>query len=228
MFTDPVAVLANAPLFTGLATDHLEKVARIAQPKDFKKGDPIFFDGQAADGFYVVAAGRIKVFKLSADGKEQILHIFGPGEPVGEVPVFSGGVFPANAAALENSRLLFLPKTAFVRLLAENTALVLNMLAILSRRLRQFTVQVENLSLKEVPGRLAGYLLFLSREQQNTQRVELTVSKGQLASLLGTIPETLSRILARMREAGLIEVEGASISLLDAEGLEMLAETGRL
>ncbi len=225
---DPVVVLARAPLFADLPVDQLEKVARISQPKDFKKDGPVFFDGQAADGFYVVAAGRVKVFKLSADGKEQILHIFGPGEPVGEVPVFSGGVYPAGAACLENSRLLFLPKTAFVRLLEENTALVLNMLAILSRRLRQFTVQVENLSLKEVPGRLAGYLLFLAQEQKNSQRVELTVSKGQLASLLGTIPETLSRILAKMREAGLIEVEGAAISLLDVEGLEMLAETGRL
>jgi CRP/FNR family transcriptional regulator len=98
----------------------------------------------------------------------------------------------------------------------------------LSRRLRQFTVQVENLSLKEVPGRLAGYLLFLSQEQKNRQRVELAVSKGQLASLLGTIPETLSRILARMREAGLVEVDGASIALLDFDGLELLAESGRL
>lgn len=225
---DPVAVLSGAPLFAGLPADQLEKVARVSQPKHFKKGDLIFSDGQKADGFYVVARGRIKVFKLSPEGKEQILHIFGPGEPVGEVPVFSGGVFPASSVPLEDSRLLFFPKTAFVRLLEENTSLVLNMLAVLSRRLRQFTVQVENLSLKEVPGRLAGYLLFLAREQQNQQRVELAVSKGQLASLLGTIPETLSRILAKMREAGLIEVEGSAITLLDVEGLEMLSESGRL
>ncbi len=225
---DPVSILSAAPLFDGLPPDQLEKVACIALPKDFKKDALIFSDGQDADGFYVVAQGRIKVFKLSSEGKEQILHIFGPGEPVGEVPVFSGGVFPANAVPLEKSRLLFFPKKAFVRLLEENTPLVLNMLAILSRRLRQFTVQVENLSLKEVPGRLAGYLLFLAQEQNNRQHVELSISKGQLASLLGTIPETLSRILSKMKDAGLIGVNGSSISLLDTEGLEMLAETGRL
>jgi CRP/FNR family transcriptional regulator len=225
---DPVAVIAKAPLFAGLPADQLDKLARIAQLKNVEKGALIFSDGQKADGFYVVAQGRIKVFKLSFDGKEQILHIFGPGEPVGEVPVFAGGVFPASATPLEDSLLLFFPKTSFVRLLEENTSLVLNMLAILSRRLRQFTVQVENLSLKEVPGRLAGYLLFLSQEQKNRKQVDLAVSKGQLASLLGTIPETLSRILAKMKEAGLIEVEGASIALLDPDGLELLAETGKL
>jgi CRP/FNR family transcriptional regulator, dissimilatory nitrate respiration regulator len=225
---DPVAVISIAPLFAGLPVDQLDKLARIAQPKNFEKGALIFSDGQKADGFYVVAQGRIKVFKLSFDGKEQILHIFGPGEPVGEVPVFSGGVFPASAIPLEDSLLLFFPKASFIRLLEENTSLVLNMLAILSRRLRQFTVQVENLSLKEVPGRLAGYLLFLAQEQKNRKRVDLAVSKGQLASLLGTIPETLSRILARMKDAGLIEVEGAAIALLDPEGIELLAETGKL
>lgn len=225
---DPATVIAEAPLFAGLPADQLEKVARIAQSKPFEKGEMIFSDGQKADGFYVVARGRIKVFKVSLDGKEQILHIFGPGEPVGEVPVFAGSAFPAGAAALEKSLLLFFPKNAFVRLLEENTPLVLNMLAVLSRRLRQFTVQVENLSLKEVPGRLAGYLLFLAKEQKDTRRVELSISKGQLASLLGTIPETLSRILAKMRDSGLIEVEGAVISLLDIEGLELLAADGRL
>ncbi|ABW67906.1 Crp/Fnr family transcriptional regulator [Desulfosudis oleivorans] len=225
---DPATVIAEAPLFAGLPADQLEKVARIAQSKPFEKGEMIFSDGQKADGFYVVAQGRIKVFKVSLDGKEQILHIFGPGEPVGEVPVFAGSAFPAGAAALEKSLLLFFPKTVFVRLLEENTPLVLNMLAVLSRRLRQFTVQVENLSLKEVPGRLAGYLLFLAKEQKDTRRVELSISKGQLASLLGTIPETLSRILAKMRDTGLIEVEGAVISLLDIEGLELLAADGRL
>jgi CRP/FNR family transcriptional regulator len=226
---DPVvSVIANAPLFSGLPADQLEKVARIAQSKGFEKGEMIFSDGQKADGFYVVAQGRIKVFKVSLDGKEQILHIFGPGEPVGEVPVFTGSAFPAGAQTLDRSTLLFFPKGAFVRLLEENTPLVLNMLAILSRRLRQFTVQVENLSLKEVPGRLAAYLLFLAKEQKNSRRVELAISKGQLASLLGTIPETLSRILAKMRDAGLVEVEGAGISLLDPDGLELLAADGRL
>jgi len=93
--------------------------------------------------------------------------------------------------------------------------LCLNMLAVLSMRLRQFTLQVENLSLKEVPGRLASYLLYLAQEQDETTTVSLPISKGQLASLLGTIPETLSRILAKMNNSILIEVSGGKITLLE-------------
>jgi CRP/FNR family transcriptional regulator len=98
------------------------------------------------------------------------------------------------------------------------------MLAVLSMRLRQFAVQIEHLSLKEVPARLASYLLYLSREQENPRSVALSISKGQLASLLGTMPETLSRILARMSRADLIRVNGRRIRLVDAEGLRALAE----
>jgi CRP/FNR family transcriptional regulator, dissimilatory nitrate respiration regulator len=95
-------------------------------------------------------------------------------------------------------------------------------------RLRQFTVQIENLSLKEVPSRLASYLIYLAREQNSTELVCLDISKGQLASLLGTIPETLSRIFAKMSAQDLIRVEGKDIYLLDMLGLEDLATAGKL
>lgn len=213
-------VLANSELFGGLAPDHLDEIERIAVTKDFGKGETIFFEGDPAAGFYMVASGRVKIFKTSISGKEQILHIFGGGEPFGEVPVFHNQSFPANATTLEKSTVLFFPREDFVELVSTMPSLVLNMLAVLSMRLRRFAMQIENLSLKEVPARLAGYLLYLSEEQSNPEQVELQISKGQLASLLGTIPETLSRIFAKMSEEGLISVEGKSISLLDREGLE--------
>jgi CRP/FNR family transcriptional regulator len=101
------------------------------------------------------------------------------------------------------------------------------MLGMLSKRLRQFTVKVEHLSLKEVPGRLADYLLNLSDEKGGESPVDLKISKQQLASLLGTIPETLSRILTRMTKQGLIQVDGPRIEIIDREGLEELAMTGK-
>ncbi|RLC11706.1 MAG: Crp/Fnr family transcriptional regulator, partial [Deltaproteobacteria bacterium] len=169
-----------------------------------------------------------KIYKVSMDGKEQILHIYGPGSPIGEVAVFAGKNFPANAETLFKSHLLFFPRAAFVELISKNPSLSLNMLAMLSMRLRQFTIQVENLSLKEVPGRLASYLIYLAREQGAEKMVALPVSKGQLASLLGTIPETLSRILSKMSVSGLISVDGHEIKLLDLTGLADLAENGKL
>jgi len=223
-----VKIIGSIPLFKGLSESQLGQLRDIAQDKFYDKGKEIFAEGDEGDGFYVVASGQVKVYKLSLEGKEQILHIYGPGNSFGEVAVFSGQCFPANAMTLLKSHLLFFPRTAFVGLISGNPALCLNLLADLSLRLRQFTVQIENLTLKEVPGRLASYLLYLSDEEGQGEQLTLAISKGQLASLLGTIPETLSRIFFKMSNAALIEVKGKEISILDREGLQELAETGKL
>ena len=212
-------IIAESILFSGLSDEELDKVSGIAAVKRFSRGESIFFEGDEGNGFYMVLEGRVKIFKMSLEGKEQILHIFGPGEPFGEVPVFHGQPFPANATALVGSSLLFFPRRQFVDLVTANPSLALNMLAMLSLRLRRFATQIENLSLKEVPGRLASYLIYLSEEQGTSSRVTLDIPKGQLASLLGTIPETLSRIFSRMTEEGLIRVDGRTIFIDDFEGL---------
>jgi len=212
-------IIAESLLFSELPEEQLDKVAAIAVSKTYERGEQIFFEGDEGNGFYMVVDGQVKIYKMSLDGKEHILHIFGPGEPIGEVPVFHGKPFPANAMALVRSRLLFFPRQQFVNLVAANPSLALNILAMLSLRLRRFAAKIESLSLKEVPGRLADYLLYLAEEQGSTARVTLDIPKGQLASLLGTIPETLSRIFARMTEEGLIRVDGRTIYLEDLEGL---------
>ncbi len=214
-------IIANSQLFGGMPPQHLDEIEKIAVRKEYSRGESVFFEGDPGVGFYMVATGKVKIFKTSLSGKEQILHIFGPGEPFGEVPVFHGQPFPAHAMTLEKTSLIFFPRKDFVELVNTMPSLVLNMLAVLSMRLRRFATQIENLSLKEVPARLAGYLLYLAEEQGNREQVELQISKGQLASLLGTIPETLSRIFSRMSDEGLISVEGKKISLLDPDGLEM-------
>lgn len=226
--TESLDTIRQTPLFGGLDPDQMEQVRRIAQVKQFSRLETIFLEGDPGKGFYVIAEGKVKIYKLSAEGKEQILHIYGPGHPIGEVPVFSGSRFPANAQAIEKSRLLYFSRSDFVELIATNPSMALNMLAVLSMRLRQFTVQIENLSLKEVPARIASYLTLLVREQGNSGSVTLPISKGQLASLLGTIPETLSRIFGKMTAQGLIKVKGSRIELIDADALEDLAQSGRL
>ena len=220
-------IIENAALFNGLPAKHLEELQQIAVEKEYGRGETVFLEGDAGNGFYVVLEGKIKIAKVSAEGKEQILHIFGPGEPFGEVPVFSGNPFPANAQALARSFLAFFPKDRFIALINANPGLALNMLAVLSSRLRQFTVQVENLSLKEVPERLATYLLFLAEDQASAFEVTLPISKGHLASLLGTIPETLSRIFSKMSSEGLIKVEGKKITIANPEELEILSVHGK-
>jgi CRP/FNR family transcriptional regulator, dissimilatory nitrate respiration regulator len=215
--------LAAIPLFRGLTPEQYDELAMIATIQGFDRGQTIFSEGDEGVGFFVVHAGRVKVFKISPDGKEQILHVFGPGEPFAEVAVFTGVSYPAHALALEKSTCFFFPRNAFVNLLAGNPSLALNMLASLSLRLKHFARMIEDLSLKEVPGRLAAHLLFLSKQQDGAAELRLHITKAQLASLLGTIPETLSRILAKMQKQGVISADGAVITILDRTGLEELA-----
>lgn len=101
--------IGNVPLFKSLSVVQLEKLAHITTTKTLKKGEVVFSEGEKADGFYVVVRGRVKIYKLSSEGKEQVLHIVGFSEPFGEVPVFSGGRFPANAQAIEEVLLMFFP-----------------------------------------------------------------------------------------------------------------------
>ena len=224
---DVVGQLAGMPLFTGLSKAQYEALARIGIRRSFRKGERIFSEGDEGTGFYMVIDGRVKIFKVSSEGKEQILHLFGPGESFGEVSVFTGRGFPADAVTALQTTVLFFPRMAFTALIQKDPALALNMLGQLSMRLRHFAGLIEDLSLKEVPGRLAKYLLYLS-SKDGDREMALDISKVQFASVLGTIRETLSRILAKMHRQGLIRLRGARILILDRRGLEAIALEGKL
>lgn len=220
-------ILIKSQLFGGLPEEHIVEIEKIAVDKHYNKGDIIFYDGDEGVGFYLVVAGSINVYKLSPDGKEQILHIVKEGDTIGAVPVFSGKSFPANARAISKSHLLFFDRNKFIQLITNKPSLTMNILALLSMRLREFTIQVENLSLKKIPGRLAAYLLYLAQEQGNKDLIKLTISKVQLANLLGTGPESLSRALGNMKTKKLVAEEGANIRLINRGLLEELAERGK-
>ncbi len=109
-------IIRSTSLFEGLSGEEIETIAKLIFEKKYGKGETIFFEGDEADGFYIVSSGQIKVFKMNPMGKEHILHIFGPGEPVGEVPVFSRQPFPANAEALEKKLYPVFPEKGLCRL----------------------------------------------------------------------------------------------------------------
>ncbi|MBF0230189.1 MAG: Crp/Fnr family transcriptional regulator [Desulfamplus sp.] len=237
MITDSILkIIKSTPLFDGLEERYLNSIALIAQSRSCKKGDIVFNEGDNCNGFYVIEKGTVKIFKTSFGGKEQILHIYGAGKPFGEVPVFTGKNFPASAIAVNNTELIFFPRKNFIALVTENPSLALNMLAVLSMRLHQFTIMVENLSLKEVPARLASYLIILTQEQTsqlnqqkykskpNTSVVTLPVSKNQLAGLLGTTPETISRVFAKFANDEIIEVDRNIILITDMDKLAEAAQ----
>ncbi len=211
--------LAGMPLFMNLPEPALTMLDRILVAKEFVRGENIFLEGAASTGFYIILKGRVKVYKLSTEGKEQILHIVSAKELLGAVSAFSGGPYPAHADAMEKTKALFFPRKEFMALIRKEPSVVMNMMASLAMRLQHFTRLIEDLSLKEVPGRLAAYLMYLCKQTGCSDTVDIDISKGQLASLLGTIPETLSRILRKMSEKGIIEVRGKKIKLLDRKTL---------
>jgi CRP-like cAMP-binding protein len=220
-------LLRQCPLFAGLKEEDLKKIRVIAKPKQVEKREVIFSDGEEAKGFYVILSGKVKLYKISLEGKEQILHVVSAPDAFAEAALFLEGSYPAFAEALSDCQLLFFPKRDFTQLIEKNPRLSINMIVTLSHYLRRFASLIEELSLKEVSSRIAKYLidlsLKLSKEGKNPKEVELDLSKTQLASKLGTISETLSRTLAKMKAKGIIDVRKNRILILNREVLEELA-----
>ncbi|HDG98938.1 MAG TPA: Crp/Fnr family transcriptional regulator [Desulfobacterales bacterium] len=222
------SIISAIPIFKGLQEGQLSDLAEIAVEKHFSKGQIIFLEGDEGKGFFVVYSGLVKIYKISSEGKEKILRLVKPHDIFGPVPLFSGETYPASADAMKSTKAFFFPRNVFINLIKKNPDIALNMLDALSDRLRQFTIQVEDLSLKEIPGRLATYFLQVSKEESRSDVFTLEITKAQIANLLGTTPETLSRVLSRMREAGIIEDKGKKIKILDIESLKALAEGAKL
>ncbi len=223
---DKLAAVKAITFFEGLPEDQYARLADIAVVKQYAKGETLFPADVEADGFYSTVTGRVKVFRTSPAGKEQILHVFGPGEAVGEVPVFQGSTFPAQCEAVEPCEALFFPRDRFRKELGEDPDLAMKMMAMLSQRLRILVNKIDDLSLKETPARVAAHLLLL-RSSQEADTFRLDLPKGQIALYLGTIQETLSRIFKRFTEDELIRINGREITILDEQGLRDIADQGR-
>jgi CRP/FNR family transcriptional regulator len=218
-------IVKNVPLFAGLCEPDLDDLMGIVRINDHPRGELLFSEGEKAAGFFIVLDGKVKVYKLSQEGKERILHIIQPGGTFAEAAIFGEGLYPAYAEPLQTSKLLFLPKESFLNLLHDNSRISINMIAGLSKFLRQFASQIEDLTFKDVPSRLARYLLDLSRGTR--KKVDLPISKSQLASNLGTVSETLSRTFRKLSEDDLISVSGKTVEILDLDRLDELAEKCR-
>jgi CRP-like cAMP-binding protein len=222
-----IDLLRRCPLFAGLKEEDLKRIRAIASLKKVEKKEILFSDGEEARGFYVILSGKIKLYKVSPEGKEQILHIVSAPDAFAEAALFLEGSYPAFAEALTDCQLLFFPKRDFIQLIEKNPQLSINMIVTLSHYLKRFASLIEELSLKEVSSRVAKYLmdlsLKLSKEGKSPKEVELDLSKTQLALKLGTISETLSRTLAKMKAKGIIDVKKNKILILNRKALEELA-----
>jgi len=220
---DALAYLSRSHLCSGLNKKELEAIAAVVVFRTVGKDEILFFEGDPASGFYVLLTGKIRIYKSSPDGKEYTLHLIGPGQIFAEAAIFRDDIFPANGMAVEDSFVAFFSKNAFLTLLKNSPELSLKIIGSLSAFVRDFNRQVEELSLKEVPARVASFLLSQS-EEKKSNIIHLDTSKSELANRLGTIRETLSRNLKKLIDSGIIEVDGKKITILDSARLIAIAD----
>lgn len=221
-------IFSSLPLFSALTTEQIRDVISIASIKIIKKNRVIFSEGESYTGFYVLLHGSVKVYKLSSDGKEMILHIIKPPETFGEIPLFEGGNYPVNSQTMSDSTVIFFPKRDFLKILSSNPQICMNMLAGFAHRLRKLTRKIEELTTKEVVNRFACYLIEEMKkggtDKSDSPYVELNISKKNIASYIGTITETFSRVLKKLQDEEIIEVTGKRIYIKDYNKLKTLAE----
>ena len=217
--------LADSILFSGVDAKSLRLIEQVGQPRTAEKDALLFLEGDPADRFYVVLSGKVKISKMSSDGKEQILLMAGPGDSFGEAALFIEGTYPANAEVVETADLISFTHARFMNLIHENPSIAVNMIGRLSMLLHHLTRLIQRISLEDVSTRLAGYIIGLLPDEPGrpAETVILDEKKMILASILGTIPETLSRAFAKLSKLGVISIEGQKVVVHDRERLADIA-----
>lgn len=223
---ETVELLRRLPLFARLSETALAVVALRTVQRTLPRDAVLFRRGEPCHGLYVVVAGQVKVYRASPDGTEQVLHVQRAGQPVGEVPLFDGGAYPASAQAAEESRVLFLPRDDFRWLYQHHPEVADAVIVELGRRLRRMIALVEKISLQDVPARVASTLVEHAEAAgglRDGAEFRLPRTQQELAAELATRRESVARALARLRQDGVIAQQGARIRVLDARALAAAA-----
>jgi len=202
----------------------MEALAKRVSNRHFGRGELLFSEGDPCTGLFLVASGRIRIFKLSPSGREQLLAVEGSGSSFAELPVFDGGNYPASASALEDAELLFISRKDFENFCREHPEVALKVIAVVGARLRRLVGIIEELSFTTVRQRLIALILRLAQANGSSSMkgisIELTKSHQELASELGTVRELVSRNLGRLQAEGFLQVDGRKIIVKDLEGLK--------
>jgi CRP/FNR family transcriptional regulator, dissimilatory nitrate respiration regulator len=220
-----MVALSRCPIFGRMGPEDLEHLAGGMRRLHVRAGDPVFREGQPCEGFYVVLSGSVRVFKLSTEGRQRILHIVRPPFTFAEAAMFGAGTYPASAEAMEPSDLVLIRQGPFLRLIRERPDAALRLFESLSLWLRRLLDHLENETFLNSRAKLASYLLREARRGGCTTgpcQVVLTAARKDIASQLGMAPETLSRAQADLEARNLIRPSGRRVALSDVAALERL------
>ncbi len=228
MTIDKIAALRRTSLFAALDANTLRVLAERAVERRFQKDEVLFVAGEEAHGLYVIVAGAVRAFRVSLDGREQVIHVERAGATIAEVPVFDDGAYPSTVAAEEDTTVLFIDKRDVQKLFLEHPKITLAALKVLAGRLRRCAELVEALSLREVGQRLARFLLAEARRSGaaagNGISINLSQTNQQIAARIGSVREVVSRAFTRLQHDGLIIVEGRRLIIPDWAALEAFAD----
>lgn len=216
-------IIKKMPIFSGLKPEELAEVKNIYLTGKYKKGKIIFFEGEPGEAVYFVKSGKIKIYKSDAEGREYILHIFGPGDIFAETVLLEGGPYPASAEAVEDSVVGMIKNQDLEELLKKNTGIAFKIMKILSYRLRESQDKIKNLVFRDTYDRTACALHKMSldhgRKTSQGIEVELPITRTELASIVGTSRETVTRMLSEMRRKGIIDMNRHKITVLNEREL---------
>ena len=230
--------LKSVPLFAGLEEQQVDRLAQRAVPRRAEAGTLLFAEGDDCQGLYVIFSGALKIFKLSAQGREQVLAVERSGGVVAELPVFDGGPYPASCQPIESSVVIFISKQDFRRSCQQDPELALKVLASVGARLRRLVGIIEELSFQTVRRRLAALLLETARaahpsatsatsaKASSPSRVPLPLTQQEIAARIGTVRELVSRNLSRLQAEGIVRLEGHTLIVHDLKRLEEEAQDG--
>jgi CRP-like cAMP-binding protein len=216
-----VEFLKSIPYFSGLGPAELDSIRELMFEKTAERGDIILLEGESAEALYFVASGAVKVFKTSAEGKEQILNIVRPGESFNDVPIFDGGANPASAQAMGPVVLYGVKKSDLEVILGDHPQVALNVIQVLSQRVRHLVSLVEDLSFRHVTGRVAKILLEHT-DDKTGPRPRLT--QQEMAAMAGTAREVVGRSLKALEEEGAIRFDRHRIVISDKQALRDMVE----
>jgi CRP/FNR family cyclic AMP-dependent transcriptional regulator len=226
--SDFASVLQKTALLSGLSQPELSLLASRVVRKLFGAGELLFSEGDPCTGLHIISRGKVRIFKTSLSGREQVLAVNAPGETIAELPVFDGGPYPASALAIEDLEIAFISRRDFHAFCIEHPEVALKVLSVVGARLRRLVGIIEELSFTTVRQRLISVLVKLAHsEGKQTGRgieFQLPATHQELANQLGTVRELISRNLMRLQAEGLIEVDGRHIIVREMAGLNALLE----
>ncbi len=219
--TIEVEFLKSIPYFSGLVPAELDSIRQLIFEKAVERGEVILLEGESAEVFFFVASGVVKVFKTSAEGKEQILSIVRPGESFNDVPIFDDGPNPASAQAMGPVVLYGVRKDGLKAILEDYPQVTLNIIKVLAERVRQLVSLVEDLSFRHVIGRVAKILLEYAGDETG-RKPRLT--QQEMAAMAGTAREVVGRSLKALEEEGALRFDRHRIVITDKKALQEMVE----